>query len=68
MKNNLARMGKLGRHKPWAPSFGPLGLGGGTAQDIGYVKERYPEEAQNCALGVAFHSGRPFARIALHSE
>jgi hypothetical protein len=52
-----------GRHKSWAPSFGPLGLGDGTAQVIGYVKERYPEVAQNCAFGVAFHSGRPpFAR------
>ena len=34
----LIRPLSKGRHKPWTPSFGPLGLGGGTAQDIGYVK------------------------------
>ncbi len=51
-----------GRYKPSAPSFGPLGLGGGTAQGIGYVKERYLEVAQNGDFGVAF---RPFARNRL---
>ena len=49
------------------------GLGGGTAQDIGYVKERYPEVAQNlglfnCALGWPSIRDSLSLGIAFHSE
>jgi hypothetical protein len=47
-----------------------LGLGGGTAHDIGYVKKRNPDVAQNlglvnCALGIRENLS---LGIAFHSE